>query len=235
MDNILNYPQSCIVNRVVPKNMFYKFMEINPRMKTRFVNDVVSITWLYKLSAQSLNVTSSDNMLEIEVFVAQLKGPDCPPDLFSFIDCNMPHHIVFILTYEDNAMLLINYKEWARSEETPPHRGGGRERVFKITQTFTSPWVKTKDIQLPVQGQSLNRIYDNFVASVSGIGEHKAGAMAEIVELKQRIAKMESELNALQVKVRKEKQFNIQMEMNKQVKAKRKELAALKEQLNKLM
>lgn len=53
-------------------------------------------------------------------------------------------------------------------------------------------------------------------------------AMAEIVELKQRIAKMESELNALQVKVRKEKQFNIQMEMNKQVKAKRKELDALK-------
>lgn len=56
--------------------------------------------------------------------------------------------------------------------------------------------------------------------------------MAEIVELKQRIAKMESELNALQVKVRKEKQFNIQMEMNKQVKAKRKELEALKSELN---
>ena len=45
---------------------------------------------------------------------------------------------------------------------------------------------------------------------------------------------MESELNALQVKVRKEKQFNIQMEMNKQVKAKRKELEALKSELNKL-
>lgn len=231
MDNILNFPQSCIVDRVVPKNMFYKFMEVNPRMKARFVNDVVSITWLYKLSAQTLNVTSSDNMLEIEVFVAALKGPDCPPDLFSFIDCNMPHHIVFILTYEENAMLLINYKEWARSDGTPPHTGGGRERVFKITQTFTSPWVKIKDIQLPVQGQSLNRIYDNFVASVSGIGEHKAGAMAEIVELKQRISKMETELNALQIKVRKEKQFNIQMEMNKQVKANRKELNILKNQL----
>lgn len=230
MNNILNFPQSCIVDRVVPKNMFYKFMEVNPRMKTRFVNDVVSITWLYKLSAQSLNVTSSDNMLEIEVFVATLKEPDCPPDLFAFIDCNMPHHIVFILTYEDNAMLLINYKEWDPHPTSP--RGG--ERVFRIIKTFTSPWVKIQNIQLPVQGQSLNRIYDNFVAAVSGIGEHKAGAMAEIVELKQRIAKMESELNALQVKVRKEKQFNIQMEMNKQVKAKRKEIIILKEQLEKL-
>lgn len=224
MDNILNFPQSCIVDRVVPKNMFYKFMEVNPRMKTRFVNDVVSITWLYKLSAQSLNVTSSNNMLEIEVFVAQLKGPDCPPDLFSFIDQNMPHHIVFILTYEDSAMLLINYKDWTDNTHTK----------FKITQTFTSPWVKRQNIQLSVQGQSLNRIYDNFVASVSGIGEHKVGAMAEIIGLKQRIAKMEAELKTLESKVRKEKQFNIQIEMNKQVKAKRKELATLNLELEKL-
>ena len=234
MENILHYPTSCIVDRVVPKTMFYKFMEVNPRMKARFVNDVISITWLYKLSAQTLNVMDSEDMKEIEVFVAALKGPDCPPDLFSFIDQNMPHHIVFILTYEENAILFINYKEWARSEGTPPHLGGGRERVFKITQTFTSRWVKTEELQLPIQGQSLNRIYDNFVASISGIGEHKAGAMAEIVELKQRIAKMESELNTLQAKVRKEKQFNIQMEMNKQVKAKRKELAELIDNLEKL-
>lgn len=231
MENILNYPQSCIVDRVVPKTMFYKFMDVNPRMKAHFVNDVVSITWLYKLSAQSLNVTDSADMKEIEVFVAQLKGSDCPPDLFSFIDCNMPHHIVFILTYEDNAMMLINYKEWSPLPASP-FRGG--ERAFRIIKTFTSPWVKIEDVQLPVQGQSLNRIYDNFVASVSGIGEHKAGAMAEIVELKQRIAKMEAELKSLQAKVRKEKQFNIQMEMNKQVKAKRKELDLLKSKLKEL-
>lgn len=228
MENLLNYPQSCVVDRVVPKTMFYKFMDVNPRMKTRFVNDVVSITWLYKLSAQTLNVNSSDDMKEIEVFVAALKGPDCPPDLFSFIDRNMPHHIVFILTYEGNAMLLINYKEWSPLPASP-FRGG--ERAFRIIKTFTSPWVRTKDIQLPVQGQSLNRIYDNFVAHVSGIGEHKAGAMAEIVELKQRISKMEAELKSLQAKVRKEKQFSVQMEMNKMVKAKRRELEVLKNKL----
>lgn len=224
MLNILNYPESCIVDRVVPKTMFYKFMEVNPRMKSRFVNDVVRITWLYKLAPGTLNVTASDGMQEIEVFVAQLKGPDCPPDLFSFIDQNMPHHIVFILAYGDNAMILLNYKDWTDDTHTK----------FRITQSFTTLWRPVNELQLPVQGLSLSRIYDNFVASISGIGEHKAGAMAEIVELKQRIAKIEAELNTLQAKVRKEKQFNIQMEMNKQVKAKRKELAELIDNLEKL-
>ena len=125
MDNILKYPQSTIVNRVVPKTMFYKFMEVNPRMKSRFVNDVVNITWLYKLSAGTLNVTDTDEMKEIEVFVVALKQPDCPTDLFTFIDTNMPHHIVFVLVHDNSAMLLINYKEWVVSG----HKGANCVKV----------------------------------------------------------------------------------------------------------
>ncbi len=224
MENLLSYPQSTIVGRVVPKMMFYKFMEVNPRMKVRFVNDVVSITWLYKLSASTLNVTDKPDLKEIEVFVAQLKQPDCPLDLFSFIDANMPHHIVFVLVHEDNAMLLINYKEWADNTHTK----------FKITQTFASLWVKTEELSLTIQGQSLPRIYENFVAQVSGIGEHKAGAMAEIVQLKKAIAKAEAELDALQKKMRREPQYDVQVKINKEVKVKRQEVEELKEKMEEL-
>ena len=225
MDNILNFPKETIVSRVVPKTMFYRFMEVNPRMKTRFVNDVVSITWLYKLAPDTLNVTDTEDMKEVEVFVAILKQPDCPPDLFTFIDANMPHHIVFVLLHESNAMLLVNYKEWADNTHTK----------FRITQAFTSPWVNVSELSLKIEGQSLPRIYDNFVAQVSGIGEHKAGALAEIVQLKNDIAKAESELQTLQKKMRKEPQLDRQLMMNKEVKAKRQELQMLKAKLNEMV
>lgn len=224
MDNILKYPQSTIVNRVVPKTMFYKFMEVNPRMKTRFVNDVVNITWLYKLAASTLNVTDTEDMKEIEVFVLNLKQPDCPTDLFSFIDTNMPHHIVFILLHDNHAMQLINYKDWADDTHTK----------FKITQSFTSSWVALDNLHLQIDGQSLPRIYDNFVAQVSGIGDHKAGSMADIVALKKQMAAVEAELETLQKRMRKEPQLDRQMLMNKQVKAKRKELDSLKMKLDNL-
>lgn len=224
MDNLLKYPESTIVNRVVPKTMFYKFMEVNPRMKTRFVNDVVNIKWHYKLAASTLNVTDTENMKEIEVFVVNLKQPDCPTDLFSFIDTNMPHHIVFILVHDNHAMLLINYKDWADDTYTK----------FKITQTFVSSWVSLDNLHLQIDGQSLPRIYDNFVAQVSGIGEHKAGCMADIVALKKQIATAEAELKALQKRMRKEPQLDRQIQMNKQVKAKRKELDSLKNKLDNL-
>lgn len=224
MNNLLHYPQSTIVDRVVPKTMFYRFMEVNPRMKSHFVNDVVNITWLYKLSAQTLNVTDTEEMKEIELFVAQLKQPDCPADLFTFIDTNMPHHIVFILLHDDSAMLLINYKDWTDDTHTK----------FRIRQAFASPWMPMTDLELTVQGQSLPRIYDNFVAQVSGIGEHKAGAMADIVALKRQIATAEAELESLQKKMRKEPQLDRQLAMNKQVKAKRKELTELRNKLETL-
>ena len=221
MDNLLKYPQSTIVNKVVPKTMFYKFMEVNPHMKSRFVNDVVNITWLYKLSASSLNVTDTEEMREIEVFVVNLKQPDCPTDLFTFIDTNMPHHIVFVLVHDKSAMLLINYKDWTDNTHTK----------FRIRQAFASPWVPLADIELKVQGQSLPRIYDNFVAQVSGIGEHKAGSMEEIVILRQQISKQEAELQKLEKRMRREPQMDIQMRLHQQVRQKRQQLAELKQKM----
>ena len=196
-------------------------MEVNPRMKAHFVNDVESIRWLYKLSPDTLNVTASDDMKEIEVFVATLKDGDCPTDLFTFIDTNMPRHIVFILQHDINSMLLINYKQWKDDTHT----------AFKITQMFASPWVSTSSLRLNIDGQSLPRIYDNFVAQISGIGDHKAGSMEEIVALRQQIAKNEAELQKLEKRMRREPQVDVQMEMHKQVRQMRKQLAEVKEQL----
>ena len=224
MENLLSYPQSTIIDKVVPKTMFYKFMEVNQRMKVRFVNDVSQICWLYKLSASTLNVTSSEELIEIDVFVVTLKEQDCPTDVFTFIDTNMPHHIVFILEYDNSYMILLNYKDWADNTHTK----------FKITKSFASLWMDDNRLSLEIQGQSLSRVYENFVSQVSGIGEHKAGAMAEIVDLKKRIAAMEAELQNLQKKMRKEPQYDKQVKMNKQVKAKRHELDELKKQLEQL-
>lgn len=222
VDNILHFPTETIVDSVVPKTKFYRFMEVNPRMKAHFVNDVTRIDWLYKLSPDTLNVTATDDMKEIEVFVATLKDGDCPTDLFTFIDTNMPRHLVFILQHGNNSMLLINYKQWKDDTHTQ----------FRITQMFASPWVPTASLSLQINGQSLPRIYDNFVAQISGIGEHKAGSMEDIVALRQKISKQETELQKLEKRMRREPQVDVQMEMHKQVRQMRKQLAELKEQLN---
>ena len=224
MDNILNFPTSTIVDSVVPKTKFYHFMEVNPRMKAHFVNDVESIRWLYKLSPDTLNVTASEEMPEVEVFVATLKQADCPTDLFTFIDIHMPRHLLFVLQYEQNSMLLINYKQWKDDTHT----------AFKITQMFASPWVSTADLRLDIDGQSLQRIYDNFVAQVGGIGRHRKGSMEEIVALRQRIGKETKELEQLEKRMRREQQVDIQMQLQAQARSKREVIKELKQKLEEM-
>ena len=49
---------------------------------------------------------------EIVVFSAVLKAKDCPNDVFLFIDQNMPRHVVFILEYDNQYKVMLNYKQW---------------------------------------------------------------------------------------------------------------------------
>ena len=39
----LKFPPTTIVGKPVPKNAFYKHLEVNAKMKQHFVDDVVSI------------------------------------------------------------------------------------------------------------------------------------------------------------------------------------------------
>lgn len=69
------------------------------------------------------------------------------------------------------------------------------------------------DLELPVQGQSLPRIYDYFVAQ------------------RKQITKTEAELQSLQKKMRKEPQLDKQLMVDKQMNVKRKDLERLQQQL----
>ena len=55
--------------------------------------------------------------------------------------------------------------------------------------------------------------------------------MEEIVALRQQIAKQEAELQKLEKRMRREPQVDVQMEMHKEVKAKRREIDSLKEKI----
>ena len=62
IDNLLKYPTSCIVGKTIPKNAFFRFLDVNAAMKRHFQDDVASITWLYKIAPTTLQVQPTDTM-----------------------------------------------------------------------------------------------------------------------------------------------------------------------------
>ena len=51
------FPDDTKVGKNVPKNVFYKHLEVSTKMKRIFVNDVERIIWAYKFAPSTLALT----------------------------------------------------------------------------------------------------------------------------------------------------------------------------------
>lgn len=217
----LKFPASTKVGKPVPKNAFYKHLEVNAKIKHHFVDDVVGINWLYKIAPSTVNVTDGTSVHEIVIFSAGLKSKDCPDDVFLFIDQKMPRHVVFILEYEDKYKVLLNYKEWKE----------GQTDKFKIVKTFSTEWLSADQLSLSLEGQTMDSIYESIAGQVSGFGTTNAQDTRRIVELEALIARGKKDAEALQKKIRNERQLNRQMEMNGEARTLKKQIALWQEEL----
>ena len=220
----LKFPRTTIVGKPVPKNAFYKHLEVNAKIKQHFVDDVVSIHWLYKLASSTINVEDGKLVHEIVVFSAELKSKDCPDDVFLFIDQNMPRHVVFILEYEGKYKVLLNYKEW-KEQQTG---------LFKIVKTFTTEWLTEEQLNLSLQGLTMDAIYEALAGQVSGFGTTKSEDTKRIIELEARIAKARREVETIQKRIRNERQLNRQMELNGEARGIKKQIAQWQNELQEL-
>lgn len=218
----LHYPESTIVGKPVPKNAFYKHLDVNAKMKQHFVDDVVRIDWLYKLAPSTINVEDGKQVHEIVVFSAQLKSQECPDDVFLFIDKNIPRHIVFVLEFDGRYKLLLNYKEWL-----DPKAG-----TFRIVQSFASEWLSEEEISLPLSGQSMDVLYESMAGSISGYGTTNGEDTKHIIELEAQIAKARRDVEMLQKRIRNERQLNRQMELNGEARKLKSQIALWQKELD---
>ena len=217
----LKFPPTTIVGKPVPKNAFYKHLEVNAKMKQHFVDDVASIHWLYKLAPSTIKVEDGKLVHEIVVVSAVLKDKDCPNDVFLFIDRNMPRHVVFILEYDNRYKVLLNYKAWK----------DGQNSQFDIIKTFATDWLTAERLLLTLEGQTMDALYEAMAGQVSGFGTTKAEDTKRIVELEGLIDKAKREVESIQKRIRNERQLNRQMELNGAARGLKKQIAQWQNEL----
>lgn len=220
----LKFTRTTIVGKPVPKNAFYKHLEVNAKIKQHFVDDVVSIHWLYKLAPSTINVEDGKQVHEIVVFSAVLKSKDCPDDVFLFIDQNMPRHVVFILEYDNRYKVLLNYKEWK----------DGQNGQFRIIKTFVTDWLTDNQLLLTLEWLNMDALYEALAGQVSGFGTKKAEDTKRIVELEGLIDKAKRDVDALQKQIRNERQLNRQIELNGEARGIKKQIAQWQNELQEL-
>ena len=207
---MIKFPVSTQVRKNVPKNVFYKHLEVSTAMKRIFVNDVERISWAYKFAPSTLNVIDGKTVHEITVFEVFMKVMECPTEMFVFIDKNIPRHTIFILNNGDRSSIVINYKEAVLGSNSQP---------YKVTKTYHTEWKKTDDVNLKLDGLSMDTIYESFVRQIAGnqISEI-SGTLKEDIQISQEQETLKKEIAALKKRVADERQPQKKFELHKQLK-----------------
>ena len=150
---MINLPSSTFVGKVVPKEKFYSKCAVNTATKNLFVKYVEQIVWQNKLTAQTMAAEKGLLVNEIDVFEVKMKSFDCPRKLFEFIDQNLHHHNIFVLTYDDKAKLFVNFKE--------------KEKDETFLESFETPWMPADEPAFNLSGSNMDEIYESIVCSAA--------------------------------------------------------------------
>ena len=215
---MLGLPKSTEFNRRIPKQKFYENLTRSTAVKRIFVEQIRVIWWRNKLAATTMNLAAGETVTEIEVFEVCLSAPQLDEAVLRQIDKEIPYHILFLLEYEGKYQAWTAYKEAA----------GSGTNAFRVGTYYHTDWMEESALPLKLDGLSTDKVYENFVRQIAGDTLSQTGeTLRESVERDKRRQELQKQIAALQVKIRREKQFNRQVEINSKVKKLKKELSGL--------
>lgn len=198
---MINLPDRCKVNKFIPKKTFYEKIGVSTSVKDDFINNIDKITWLYKLSEDTLGISKSQDVEEIQIFEIILKEKVLPKNIIKIISKAIPYKILFVLKYD---------KDYCYS--------------IKIDNIYFTEW--NEDIDFNINGLTLETIYENIVKSI--IKENNnTNTFDDIIENKSKVDELSKKIEQLANKVNNEKQFNKKVEINLELQRLKKEKEAL--------
>lgn len=209
----LNFPKSTEFKRRVPKQKFYEHLTVSSDLRRAFVEQIRAVIWCNKLAADTLNIAPGEQVLEVEVFLVQLTGPEVPEEALRQIDKEIPYHILFLLEFEGKYQAWIGYKTLAA--------GGG-----KVDRYYHTEWLAAEDLPLKLVGLDMDAVYENLVRQIAGdrLQSGQGESLQEAIEREKQREQLKKQILALEKKIKREKQFNRQVEMNSLLKKLRKDL-----------
>lgn len=215
---MLGLPKSTEFNRRIPKQKFYENLTISPALKRVFVEQIRVIWWRNKIAPATINLAAGETVTEIEVFEVCLSTPQLDEAVLRQIDKEIPYHILFLLECDGKYQAWTAYKEAA----------GCGTNAFKVGTYYHTGWMEQSALPLKLDGLNTDKVYENFVRQIAGEVLSQTGeTLKESVERDERRQELQKQIAALQVKVRRERQLNKQVQLNAELKRLKKDLEVL--------
>jgi len=212
------YPAKAEFNRVVPKIKIYANAKPSKRVKALFVSQVEEIVWKYKLARDTVNLPPRDGYAEIQVFEISLKDGELDPEVLRVIDRAIPYPLIFRLKHGGLVKMVAAYKR--------PAADGSNKWVTGAY--FETNWSNgaEKPAPLPV-ALDIKALYEQMLFAYIGLPPRAGETLPELVARVEAIHQCRREIQLLEAKLNKEKQFNRKVAINAELRDLKQELEGL--------
>lgn len=216
---MIELPQGTAFNRRIPKQKFYENLSVNAELKRIFIEQINVIYWRNKISPSTVNIAAGVTVSEIEVIEIRLNQNGLDKRVLQLIDREIPYHILFLLIYEEQVQVWIGYKEQSQGGTT----------AFKAGTYYHTEWLSSNEFSLRLDGLNMDAVYEGFIRQIAKerLESAPGGDIKDAVARDERRLKLQREIAVLENKVRREKQFNIQVELNAELKRLKHEMEGL--------
>ncbi len=207
-----NLPRNAYVNKFIAKSKFYEKAALSSKVQKEFVEKIQKITWKYKLAEETIGISKTDTVTEIQIFEIELKEQVIPKNVLKVIDKAIPYQILYRFTYKGNEAYGITLKENRCAENY-----------------YFSEWNEKKFFDFT--GIDLEKVYQKIVKTFIPGEVQTKSSFDEIIGADNKIKALENEIAALGSRISKEKQFNRKVELNKILLERERFLKKIKEEL----
>ena len=206
---MIEFPAATAVHRRLPKEAFYKHLPLTKILKEKFVSDVDRIVVENSFTKENLNLASDAEIKEIMLLSISLKNQEFDGKVIEAIARQNPHKLVFLLSFEDQQQLAIYHN--------------------KLYRTL---WMAHDEIELKLQGYSLDEIWDSFIEQIA-LYEERAEEIADLsiedrLEIQDQILKLEKQIDKTENAMWKEQQPKKKFELHTRLREYQKKLEDLK-------
>lgn len=193
---MLGLPQSTEVKRPLPKAQLYKRFDWKPSQRDSFDGDVARLDFVNWIAPRTLPaIAEGAEVKEIFVIEVTLKTRDFDPKNIVLLAKSIRQRVIYLLRFEDEAMLAVYH-----------------------SKLFTSSWQPVDNVTVPLEGLSLDAVWQNIVAFVGSFEVVAGNSLAEQIHVDDERARLIRQIESLERLMRSTSQPRRQRELYSEIK-----------------
>lgn len=217
MTAFFEYPKAASFGRILPKSKIYAHARAGTKLKKLFVDQVDQIIWQFKLAPETINVSATNSVTEIQVFRVTLRTSEISEEILRAIDKAIPYPIIFELTQAGKRKTIAAYKRPSEADNSK----------WVVSEYFGTDWEAEDNPRKPLpQALNLGSLYEALLRTLLPMTKDDEPIAARIQRM-EKIRAKQREAERIKVQLAKEKQFNKRVAINAELRDVTKELKRL--------